>query len=244
MNTFRLNVFNHSVPFFRKHKFLIFLSFFLFLLLMVLPACQQDSNTVITPTAGGENMNVGFYTEGQTDNNSIVITEAKFILRKMVLKYDEGEDECDLKMGPFVVALDMSGRIITGAIAKVPFGNYDAIKFFVHKPSPNEPVLDPDFYEEHNKRYSVVVKGFYNSVPFVYKSKLTVAKKIDFESHPVAVAAEVIFITVRLNPYSWFFEHGNFLDPQNEHNSHKIDENIKQSLKRAFRDMNQDGEPD
>lgn len=212
-------------------------------LLILLPACNNESE-IITP-AGGENTTVGFFTEGEQDNHSIQITEAKFILRKMTLKGDHDEGECDLKLGPFIISLDPVQRMSVGAIGYIPPGDYDAIKFQVHKPTPGDGVTDPDFVESNHKRYSVVVRGFYNSEPFVYKSKLTVSKTIEFEMNNVTLTSEqAVFITIRLNPYMWFFENGAFLDPENENNHHAIDHNIKQSLRRAFRDMNRDGEPD
>jgi len=128
----------------------------------------------------------------------------------------------------------------------LPSGLYDEVKFQVHKPTPNDGITDPDFVESNHKRYSVVVRGYYNSVPFAYKSSITVAKEIELEGGPVSIGAAppMVYLTIRVNPYNWFWENGNFLDPAIENNSHKIDQNIRQSLRRAFRDMDQNGEPD
>ncbi len=230
------NSLKHFLPY-------LVLSILFAILIFVLPACNNESEVITPPSA--ENTTVGFYTEGEQDNHSIQITEAKFIIKNMTLKRDGGEDDCNLRLGPFIVKLDPVQRMAIGVIGYIPDGNYDAIKFHVHKPSPNEDIGDPDFIESNNRRYSVVVKGYYNGQFFIYKSKLNVVKKIDFETYPVSLTSEqAIFLTIRVNPYSWFFKHGNFLDPENEHNHHEIDNNIKNSLKRAFRDMNRDGEPD
>lgn len=229
-----------------KNKFLIMLVIFFIGLLLVLPACNENSDEIISPSAGEENIGVGFYAEGQGDNNILQITEAKFLLRKLTLKFDEGSHECDVKLGPFVVYLDLTPRVVSVGLAKIPFGAYDAIKFQVHKPNPNENISDPDFFHSTSIRYSVVAKGFFNGIPFDYRSSVTVAKEIEFENHPVTVSAapQVVYVTVRVNPFSWFTEDGVILDPNDENNKHEIDHNIKKSLKRAFRDMDLDGHPD
>jgi len=205
--------------------------------------CKADENTIMN-TGQNDNVSVGFYSENSAGDNTLILTEAKFLLRKMMLNRDHGEGS-DVKLGPFVVALDLSQKVVLTAITKIPPGDYDEIMFQVHKPNPNENVGDPEFTESTSKRYSVIAKGFYNGVPFVYKSAVTVAKEIEFEGPPVSVTEiTVVNVTVRLNPISWFVNNGVILDPTNENNFHDIDQNIKNSLRRAFRDMNKDGEPD
>ncbi len=230
----------------RKLRSYFILSIIFGFLLLLLSSCQEDQ-VITTATGSSENnLSAGFYSEGPAANNNMIqLTEAKFILRKMVLKYEHSSNECDVKLGPFVVNLDLNSKIVPVGIAKIPPAAYDEIKFQVHKPTPNDGITDPDFIESNSHRYSIVVKGYYNSVPFIYKSDITVAKEIEFEQAPITVnAVQVIYITIRINPYSWFTESGNVLDPAIESNSHMINENIKQSLRRAFRDMNCDGEPD
>jgi hypothetical protein len=239
-----MNILHNTRDFLKKHKALIILSFFLSALLFALPACNENGGDLITP-AGNDNVSVGFYAENESGDNTLEITEAKFLLRKLTLKREGGENECDVKLGPFIVYLDLTGKVVLGAITKIEPATYDAVKFQVHKPNPNEVLTDPDFTESNSRRYSVVVKGLYNGVPFVYKSDVTVAKKIDFENHAIQVSeAAVVHLTVRLNPFSWFMKNGQLLDPLNGGNSHEIDHNIKESLKRAFRDMDKDGNPD
>ena len=51
-------------------------------------------------------------------------------------------------------------------------------------------------------------------------------------------------ITVLVNPSLWFMNGGNILDPSNSGNENIIDDNIKNSFKRGFRDDNKDGRPD
>ncbi len=234
----------NTKSFLHKHKALIILSFFLTILLLALPACKESTGDVIS-TQNDDNVSVGFYAENEGGDNTMSITEAKFLLKKLVLKMENSDNEKDLKIGPFIVNLNLMQKVDLIAINKISPANYDAVKFFVHKPAPNDVIPDPDFTESNNNRYSVVVKGFYNGVPYIYKSDVTVHKKINIENSVITVdAPPAVNITIRVNPYSWFDENGTVLDPANEHNRHKIDHNIKESLKRAFKDMNFDGFPD
>ncbi|NOS84600.1 MAG: hypothetical protein HOP31_05615 [Ignavibacteria bacterium] len=226
-----------------------FTSYFAFgslyiLLIIFFTSCQDNQGDVITSSAGENNFSAGFYSSPGGDN-SLQLTEAKFVLRKLVLETENSENECDVKLGPFIIQLDMTAKVVNAGIAKMPFGSYDEVKFQVHKPTPNDGITDPDFIESNSRRYSVVVRGYYNSVPFTYKSDLTVVKEIAFEGAPVSIGAvPLVYITIRLEPYSWFWENGVFIDPSIEGNKHIIDQNIKLSLRRAFRDMDQNGEPD
>lgn len=228
----------------KQAKVLIF-SILVSSMLIFFTACQENQNDVISTTGTENNFSAGFYSEPAGDN-TLQLSEVKFVLRKLVLEPQNNEHECDIKLGPFIIPLDLVSKVVTAGIAKLPPGLYDEVKFQVHKPTPNDGITDPDFVESNNKRYSVVIRGYYNSVPFTYKSSITVAKEIELEGAPVSIgtAPPMVYLTIRVNPYSWFWENGQFVDPAIESNQHRIDQNIKQSLRRAFRDMNCDGEPD
>lgn len=235
-----------SLPFlFKKHRNILILGIMFTFLLIFLGACQDNQSDVISATGSESNFSAGIFTEAAGDN-SLQLTEVKFVLRKLVLDPENNGNECDVKLGPFIIHLDLASKVVTAGLAKVPFGVYDEVKFQVHKPSPNDGITDPDFVESNSRRYSVVVRGYYNSVPFTYKSSVTVSKEIELKGAPISVGAvpPMVYLTIRLNPYTWFFENGNFIDPAIESNHHMIDQNIKLSLRRAFRDMNQNGEPD
>lgn len=224
-------------------SFIIFL--FVSVLLISATGCQNDSSENLVGNAAAENVSVGFYSETAAGDNSLVLTEAKFVLRKLVLKDFENHNDCDVKLGPFIVSLDMTQKVVLTGLAKIPSSTYDEVKFQVHKPGSNENIGDPEFIESTNSRFSVIAKGYFNGNYFVYKSDVTVAKEIGLEGGPVSVAAnQVIYLTVRINPYSWFFENGVMLDPSLESNNHLIKQNIKNSLRRAFKDMDRNGEPD
>lgn len=227
----------------------VLLLVFLFISVMIVTAagCNNENTDGITGNNSGDNVSVGFYSENSAGDNVLSITEAKFVLRKVVLGNEHGDNggDCDVKLGPFVVYLDMTQKVGIAAMAKIPLGTFDEIKFQVHKPSPNEGIGDPDFFESNSRRFSVVVKGFFNGNFFVFKSDVTVAKEIEFEGQPVIIGAvPVVNLTIRLSPYLWFMQEGVLIDPLDENNKNIIDQNIKNSLRRAFRDLDLNGEPD
>ncbi len=206
--------------------------------------CNDDNtiNNVSKDIARTNNVSVGVYSENATGDNTLILTEAKFVVRQLMIKNINGVDH-NVNLGPFVVNLDMRQDVIIVGIAQIPAGDYDKIKFQVHKPNPHENIADPDFTEGNSRRFSVVTKGSYNNVPFVFKSDVTTASVLDLENGPVTID-ELVNITIRLDVYSWFVINGEYIDPTDENNRNIIRQNIKNSLRRAFRDANLDGQPD
>lgn len=223
----------------------LFISFISIMLFISLAGCKSDN--AVDP-AGDNNISVGYFSPGQSGDNTLIIEEAKFIVRKIVLESDgDHGEECDVKLGPFVVYLDLTQKVVVAAVAQIPAGNYHEIKFQIHKLSPNESVPDPEFVEGSppQNRFSVILKGYYNGNYFVYKSWVTFAKEIEFEHEPISVTSTAaVNITIRLDLYSWLDRNGVILDPTDPANRPLIDQNIRNSFRGAFRDMNMDGDPD
>ena len=48
-------------------------------------------------------------------------------------------------------------------------------------------------------------------------------------------------MTITVEPLSWFIKNGTVLNPNDEANENDIDNNIKDSFNKAFRDNNHDG---
>jgi hypothetical protein len=210
----------------------------------LLGGCNKESS--VEPGSTTYNTSVGAYAEGSITDNNIALTSVKFLLRKIELESGETEgDEEEVNLGPLVVDLGLFSKVSEFTFAKLVPGVYDEIHFQLHKPSPTENISDPEFTESTDKRYSVIVKGFYNGEPFVYKTDVTVSKEVEFENHPVAITAEgTVNITIRISPYSWFMRDGQILNPMNPASKRYIDDNIRDSFRRAFKDDNEDGEPD
>jgi hypothetical protein len=209
--------------------------------------CKSDNSII----PASDNVSIGYYAQNSSNDNTIVIDEENFIIRKIVLELEDdhvgGDGECDIKICPLVVYLDLTQKVVVAAVAQIPIGSFHEIKFQIHKLSPNESVPDPEFVEgspPHN-RFSVIAKGLFNGVPFVYKSWVTFSREIEFENLPIVISERtVINITIRMDLFSWFERNGGIMDPSDPDNRPFIDQNIRNSFRSAFRDLNLDGEPD
>lgn len=208
--------------------------------------CNNESSVSPVSQNGAYNTSVGVYPEGNSSDNTFSLTEVKFLLRKIELQSDINEkEEEEINLGPLVIKLDLFSKVTEFTFAKLNPGIYREIHFQLHKPSPNENISDPEFIESTNTRYSVIVRGFFNGIPFVYKTDVTVSKEVEFEENSVAVPVNgTVNITLRLSPYIWFLNNNVFMNPMDPVNKYMIDANIRNDFRRAFKDDNEDGEPD
>ena len=108
-----------------------------------------------------------------------------------------------------------------------------------------EVIPEQEFREgtSSNQRYSFIIKGSYNGNPFVYKSRKS-ADIVIILNTPIVVGSGQRNITLLVNPALWFMNNGTVLDPTNSANDDLIDDNLKTSFKRAFRDDDKNGSPD
>ncbi|MCJ7648563.1 MAG: hypothetical protein MUP85_08115, partial [Candidatus Lokiarchaeota archaeon] len=128
----------------------------------------------------------------------------------------------------------------------IPPGFYNEIKFKIHKLEGSEIPSDPEFKEgeDNSLRYSVIVKGKYNSVPFVYKSRKSAHQKVELDTPLEIVENTYTNLTITVDPFSWFMNGQTEMDPRDSANADMIDNNIAQSFKGACRDDDHDGEHD
>jgi len=129
------------------------------------------------------------------------------------------------------------------AVGNIFPGTYDRVKFEIHKVEASETPPDPEFREGNDSklRYSVIVKGKYNSEDFIYKSRKSAKQDLKLET-PIEVGAnEIANLTIIVDPYTWFYDDIAPLDPTDPDNESEIDKNIKESFKKCFRDDNYDG---
>ena len=127
-----------------------------------------------------------------------------------------------------------------------PAGTYDKIRFEVHKADTNEVITDPEFIDSLG-RYSLIAKGSFNGSRFVYKSKLSCWKLLQFQNPTTVSNSETTNITLLIRPYIWFLYNGAYLDPGVPGNANAIDNNIRNNLNHgfnAFRDNDRNGVPD
>jgi hypothetical protein len=214
-----------------------------------LSGCNNNSSITASDDPD-HNVSISFKAESGTVNrvtsNTLVIESAKILLKNVKFKHVSSHDSNDVKVGPLVVNLNLSGSINEVMVARVPAAAYDRIKFRVHKPEDFEPIPDQEFREglSGDQRYSLIVGGTFNDRSFVYKSRQNADQEIRLLS-PITVSDNgVVNVTLVVDPYEWFRENDDYLNPAVPNNSGNIDDAIKNSFARAFKDNDRNGEPD
>ncbi|KXK56317.1 MAG: hypothetical protein UZ05_CHB002000234 [Chlorobi bacterium OLB5] len=219
----------------------------LFIILLAFTGCGEDSsvnNNTGGNTEGNTSMSVKL-DESITGSNYPVITEAKALITEVELETEPSGTSHEIHISPVVIYFNTGGQIVSVAAGNLPSGSWNKIKLKIHKPEDTEPIPDPEFREgtSGNQRYSFIIKGTYNGNPFVYKSRKSAGIIINLNA-PLNTGNGSRNITLLVNPSLWFINNGNVLDPGNSSNDDLIDDNLKNSFKRAFRDDNKDGQPD
>lgn len=222
---------------------LISVTLSMFLLIAFISGCSEDS---ITPQS--ENLDFSVMSSADTaDNIGILILDTvKILIKDIKLNVAGYSDSTNFKTGPYVLYLNLLSNINILSTAYIPPGTYDKVKFEVHKLENNETPPDPDFVDA-NGRYSVVVKGRFNGVSFVYKSAKSAHQKLSFPNSLQVSASGKSNITLQVRPYIWFIGNGVYLDPNIPSNSNDIDNNIKDNINnnfKAFKDNDRNGFPD
>lgn len=185
---------------------------------------------------------------GTTDFNDVLIIDtAKVLIKDIKLNVaNANEDSVNFKVGPYVLYLNLNSSVNVISTAYIPPGTYDKVRFQIHKLEDAEAVPDPDF-ADMSGRYSVVVKGTFNAVPFIYKSTKSAHQKLTFPGSLVVTINGVSNITLKVMPNLWFIKDGVILDPMNEINRNDIDNNIKDNINNNFKifvDNDRNGIPD
>ncbi len=180
-----------------------------------------------------------------TPLNVITIDDAKALITELEVETGGTIEDKEITVGPFVVHFILDGTIQSLDTGSIPDGKFTKIKFKIHKPDDNESPSDPEFKDgaSGNQRYSFIIKGKFNGNPFVYKSRQSVGIIINLDSD-INLANKKLNITVLFNAYGWFLSDGVIIDPRDPNNANVIDNNIKNSFRRAFKDDDKNGVPD
>lgn len=228
---------------------LAILTIFFAALLLILSSCGNNS---VTGTGTNNNSSNNVSVSVKSDNNAmqnpsdlIVLTEAKALVTEVEFEKEGTGENVELHMASFVIHFDLNGNISEILTTKIAQGNFSKVKFKIHKPEDNEQVPDQEFREGSgtNQRYSFIVKGTYNGIAFVYKSKKSVNMVINF-NRAINLQTTDLNVTMLLNKLGWFKSGTTELDPNDSQNENTIDDNLKNSFKEAFEDNNHDGQPD
>lgn len=219
----------------------------LFIILLLFTSCGEDS-AVNNNTGGNNEGNTSMSVkldESVIGSNYPVITEAKALITEIELETEPSGTSHEIRIAPVVIYFNTGGQVVNVTSGNIPAGTWNKIKLKIHKPEETEPIPDPEFREgtSGNQRYSFIIKGSFNGNQYVYKSRKTASIIINLNT-PINTGNGSRNITVLINPSLWFIHNGNVLDPSNSANDDQIDDNLKNSFKRAFRDDNKDGIPD
>ncbi len=224
----------------------ILLGILFIILLAFTSGCGEDSS--VTNSNGNTTDNTSLsikLDESVTGANYPVITEAKALITEIELETEPSGTSQEIHISPVVIYFNTGGQVISVTAANLPAGTWNKIKLKIHKPEDTESIPDPEFREgtSGNQRYSFIIKGTYNGSAFVYKSRKSADIIISLPT-PLVTGGSQKNITVLVNPALWFMNNGNVLDPTNSGNDDMIDDNLKNSFKRAFRDDDKDGRSD
>jgi len=188
--------------------------------------------------------------------NTIVITKAQIVIRKMELKQstattcpddDSAHDDCnEVKLGPMLATLPLDGSAPTAITASVPEGTYHEVEFQIHRPVNS--TTDAAFVAANPAfaGISIRLEGTYNGSPFVFTSTMSQSLEVQFDS-PIVIDANNKNVTVNLDLSSWFKVNGVLIDPATANpgqtNEQAVTQNIRASL-HAFDDDDHDGRDD
>jgi len=205
--------------------------------------CGENS---VAPRADNLDMSV-MSTADTTDNVGILILDTvKVLIKDIKLNVaNSNQDSTNFKVGPYVLYLNLTSSVNIISTAYIPAGTYDKVRFMVHKLGDTETPPDPEFVDP-NGRYSVVVKGRFSGIEFVYKSDKSAHQKLTFPNS-LQVSEGKSNITLRIKPYIWFIKNGVYLDPADPNNRNDIDNNIKDNINNNFKifvDNDRNGLPD
>ena len=208
--------------------------------------CNQDA---VTPTQA-DNLEFSYMSSGDSvggDIGILVLDTVKVLIKDIKLNVaNSAEDSTNFKVGPYVLYLNMISNVNFISTGFIPEGTYDKVRFQIHKLENSEPVPDPDF-EDVNGRYSVVVKGRYAGISFVFKSDKSAHQKITFPGNLHSSLTGRSNITLHVKPYIWFIKNGLYLDPRDPANLNDIENNIKTNINANFKifvDNDKNGQPD
>ena len=222
----------------RKFCFLIAIA----LLAFIFQGCDSTEPTGSTLSLRFSKPN----SQQKITNSTITLDTVKILIRDVKLKYqtDHNDDEeVSVKVGPFVVCLNLDGTVTPFVVSSIPWGTYNNVKFKIHQLEADEIPPDPEFKEgeDSSLRYSVIVKGIYNSQPFVYKSRKSAHQKINLDTPIVVEPNTTTNLTILVDPSAWFMKGDRVLDPNNPENRNDIDNNIKDSFNRCYKDEDNGG---
>jgi len=219
----------------------------LFSLILMLKVTGCDENGGITIPSGSTELTISTKSDHSFMNPpaNVVITEVKALIHQVQFEQESNQNNQTITFSPFVAYFNTNGSLRDMSTNYIIRDFYTKIKFQIHKPEENETPSDPEFKEGtlSDKRYSFIIKGTYNGISFIYKSKISSNVVLSFNP-TTNFNLKQMNVTVNFNELGWFKNGTQDLDPANPQNAVIIDNNIKNSFKKVYLDNNKDGIPD
>ncbi len=211
---------------------------------LVISSAGCDENGGITIPSGASELTVSIKSDDNV-TDAIVISEAKALVADVEFEQESNGNNQLHQKGPFVINFNLDGTLKEMGTQYIIRDNYTKIKFQLHKPEDTETPADPEFKTGTGatERFSFIIKGTYNGTPFVYKSKTQANLIISF-SRTELINLKKNNVTVLFNKLKWFKNGAADLNPNDPQNESIIDNNIKNSFSRAFKDDDKNGQPD
>lgn len=175
--------------------------------------------------------NVG--TAVEREGNTVNVQEVKMLMDQFILDTDveariQANRPAILRYAESNAGSDIS--VFAGQIG-FQYDTFTAIEIFIQQPDPQDNIPDRDLITAED-RYSIFIEGTYNGEEFVYRSKTSFTKLMDFDSISINGEEETLAILLRSDVQSFLIdpETGQILDPREESNSETIDALIEESF--------------
>lgn len=209
--------------------------------LLLISGCKSDE---VVTSSSTDNFDVSMMSStGVTDSpiNALVLDSVKILLKDIKLNVSaSSDDSVNFKTGPFVLKLNMNSSVNVITTAMIPAGTYNKIMFEIHKLEDSETIGIDTAFSFGGGRYSVVVYGKFNLVPFIYRSTKSAKQKINFNPAITVSNTTKSNVTLKVQPYTWFWNGTDYMNPVDIANTNNIDNNIKASFK-AIKDDDHNG---
>lgn len=232
----------------------MFRKMFLLGLLLALFSCSENSSDTednpsiqIISSINSDYYNASSIKTGNIasdDIDSLKITEMNVLISRIILHNNNEDYSLNEKSGPFVIKANYDSNYYEVVSSEIPEGEYDQIKLEMHRFSASE-ISNWSNNEDFGvfatpERYSVIIKGIIynngNSEDFTYNATVTANLNLNFGNTFSLTDKDILFVDVEFDPNSLFYDKNSFIDPRDDGNHNKIDNNIKSAF-RAIPEM-------
>lgn len=228
-------------------KFWGIIAYFIILAVLIIYFSACNDLFVISNPPDKNKTSVSFKNDVNlnTPLTQVTVTEAKALVTQVELETGGQVEDNQITSGPFVINFLLDGTIAVLDTGTVPDGDFVKVKYNIHKPDDNEIPPDPEFRDgpSGDQRYSFIIKGLVDGSPFTYRSRQSLNVVINLDKM-IRLTNSNLNVTVLFDSNNWFVTNGIVLDPRDPGNSGMIDDNIRNSFRKAFKDDDRNGIPD